>query len=332
MYMENAEKVLAGFEALKIGVVGDFALDCYWDIEEGTGEISEETGKRAKVVKNQKISPGGCANLTLNLVSAGVGEVRLFGVVGDDMAGRELLLQLENAGADISCLTTQEKDWDTPVWSKPHLDGQEQERVDFGFYRKLSDSSRKSLLENMEKALPWLDCLILNQQLPHPLLDEEMISELDKLAEKFPDKIFVADCRRYIDRFSRVALKINDICLARLDRKLAQEEPVDTPDRDYVIEAIKRNFSSYPRPVVVTRGANGALVYDSGKITEVMSVLVMGETDTVGAGDTMHAVYSASLAAGCGAGQAAQLGNWGGCYHGKEAETDWYGLFRRDPE
>ena len=59
MNQEIFKKVLPGFSGLKIGLLGDFAIDAYWILEDSLGEISVETGKQAVVVRSQRYSLGG---------------------------------------------------------------------------------------------------------------------------------------------------------------------------------------------------------------------------------------------------------------------------------
>ena len=59
MKAEDVKTILAGVDKLKVGVLGDIALDAYWMLEDGVGEVSVETGKQALVVRLQTYSLGG---------------------------------------------------------------------------------------------------------------------------------------------------------------------------------------------------------------------------------------------------------------------------------
>ncbi len=309
--MQVAEiKALTGrFPGLSVGVIGDFALDAYWMLEDGVGEVSVETAKRALVVRSQRYSPGGAGNIVTNLAALGVGKIKVFGVIGRDIWGgclRDLLGAL--APADLSSLLCQESEWDTPVWAKPHLAGDEQRRLDFGFYNSLDQTVYNALIGNLRAAMPGMDALIVNQQLPNPLLQGKMIEAVNALAAEFPEKIILVDCRLDIDKYRGMLIKFNDESLVRASG--GEVAPGAAVGIDELSASLESAWKEYPRPILVTRGRKGSLVYEKGRMTEVPAVLVTGPVDPVGAGDTMVAAFIAALAAGADTPAAAELGNW----------------------
>ncbi len=309
MQVEEVKALTGKFPGLSVGVLGDFALDAYWMLEDGVGELSVETGKRALVVRSQSYSPGGAGNIVTNLAALGVGRVMAFGVIGRDIWGGKLHDLLDALGpVDLSALLRQETNWDTPVWAKPHLEDQEQRRLDFGFYNSLDNSVREALLASLRAALPKLDALIVNQQLPNPLMQGGMIEAINALAAEFPQKAILVDCRLDISRYRGMLLKFNDESILRAS---GQEVAPDTQiGIDELRGALESTWKDYPRPILVTRGRRGSLVFETGRLTEVPAALVTGPIDPVGAGDTMVAAFSVALAAGATTPVAAELGNW----------------------
>ena len=310
MKAEDVKTILAGVDKLKVGVLGDIALDAYWMLEDGVGEVSVETGKQALVVRLQTYSLGGGGNIITNLCALKVGAVKAFGVVGQDIFGVELVRLLEGRGVRTAGMITQSESWDTPVWAKPHLHDEEMRRFDFGFYNELAENTRRELLESVERALPELDALIVNQQLPRPLAAGKMIEELNKLAARFPEVLFIADCRVALRSYCGMTMKFNEISLARDHRGLGPDDPVDSVGREEIFAALNEHFSESTRPVIVTRGSRGAIVYEHGKPQEIPGVFVTGPVDPVGAGDTMLAAVTVTLAAGNPAATAVEIGNW----------------------
>ena len=122
MREEIFKKVFPKFSGLEIGVLGDFALDAYWMLEDKLGEISVETGRQAFVVRSQRYSLGGAGNILANLAALGVGRIEAFGVMGDDLFGRQLAEEFAALGIDTRGMIPQAENWQTPVWAKPHLD------------------------------------------------------------------------------------------------------------------------------------------------------------------------------------------------------------------
>jgi len=57
------EDLLARFPALHIGVIGDFALDCYWTVDPAAELPSVETGKPTRPVAEQELHLMGTADI-----------------------------------------------------------------------------------------------------------------------------------------------------------------------------------------------------------------------------------------------------------------------------
>ncbi|MEA2062542.1 MAG: PfkB family carbohydrate kinase [Gemmatimonadota bacterium] len=312
MKPEQVKEILEGAGRMKIGVLGDFALDAYWMLEQAVGEFSVETGRQALVVRKQSYSPGGAGNIVANLAALGEGRTSAFGVLGTDLFGSELLRQLEEAGVQTGGLIRQEGSWETPVWAKPHINEEEIERLDFGFYNKLAESTRKKLIQALEQALPELDALIVDQQLPHPLMNQDRMSDvLNRLAARYPEVLYISDYRQEIHACRGMALKFNEYSLMRQHLGLGPDEPLEAAGGyDELVAALESLFGDWDKPILVTRGPKGTIVYESGTATEIPAAFVPGEIDPVGAGDTMLAAFTACLAAGCDTCAAAEIGNW----------------------
>ncbi|TFH16069.1 MAG: carbohydrate kinase, partial [Lentisphaerales bacterium] len=88
----------ARFDSLRIGVLGDYCVDAYWLLDETAVELSLETGRPTHAVCAQQYSLGGAGNVAHNLAALGVGAVRAFGVVGDDVFGREMIRLMDRVG------------------------------------------------------------------------------------------------------------------------------------------------------------------------------------------------------------------------------------------
>ncbi|OGG01787.1 MAG: hypothetical protein A3F83_04700 [Candidatus Glassbacteria bacterium RIFCSPLOWO2_12_FULL_58_11] len=308
---ELAGKIFARLPKLHIGVLGDFAVDAYWMLEDSVGEISVETGKRAMVVRSQRYSPGGAGNIMTNLAALGAGGLEAFGVVGEDVFGKLLIETLDKLGVTTGGMLIQSENWDTPVWAKPHLEGEEQRRLDFGFHNRIAEATRKKLFETLAARLPGLDVLIINQQLPNPLVTGKLIERLNKLTAEFNNKIFVVDCRDNIDLYRNAVLKIDQSSLNRRYRGVESLYPDEQVfDRQETATALEALFASRDKPVVLIRGRRGCMVYENGQCAEVPAVFITGPVDPVGAGDTMLAALTVALAAGAKIEEAAGFGNY----------------------
>jgi len=95
-------------------------------------EVSVETGLQAEAVARHNYSTGGAGNIVANLAALKPDTIKVIGVVGNDIYGRELSAQLKDLGANVSSLTIQDEDFDTYTYTKKYYGEKEDPRIDFG--------------------------------------------------------------------------------------------------------------------------------------------------------------------------------------------------------
>ena len=308
MNPESLKEVLEKIQTTKIGVVGDFCLDAYWFIDESKTEISIETGKPTTPVRRQKYSLGGAGNVASNLTALGVRDVRAFGVIGNDPFGTEMIALLNSNGIDSRNVLTQENDWSTHVYIKPHIGDEEQSRIDFGNFNILSDETAERLIANLRVELHEVDLVIINQQVASGIHTPWFRQKLKEVIKQFSEKIFITDSREFTDEYGGAYRKMNDREAARLcSVHLASGESLSYTE---LINAAERLYDRYMKPLFITRGDRGSIVTDDKGILEIESMMITGRTDTVGAGDSYLAGVASALAAGFNPGTAGRLGNF----------------------
>ena len=308
MNPESLKEVLEKIQTTKIGVVGDFCLDAYWFIDESKTEISIETGKPTTPVRRQKYSLGGAGNVASNLTALGVRDVRAFGVIGNDPFGTEMIALLKGKGIDSRNVLTQENDWSTHVYIKPHIGDEEQSRIDFGNFNILSDETAERLIANLRVELHEVDLVIINQQVASGIHTPWFRQKLKEVIRQFSEKIFITDSREFTDEYGGAYRKMNDREAARLcSVHLASGESLSYTE---LINAAERLYDRYMKPLFITRGDRGSIVTDDKGILEIESMMITGRTDTVGAGDSYLAGVASALAAGFNPGTAGRLGNF----------------------
>ena len=298
-------ELLDRIRGVRIGVLGDFCLDAYWQLDAGTAEPSLETGKPTRAVRSQRYTPGGGGNVASNLASLGCTTVRAFSVIGPDMFGRELGSLLRERGIDTSALVTQERGWETPVYAKPYLKETEQERIDFGRWNSMSPEAESAMCTRIRSALPGLDALIVNQQLANGVHSHAMIRTLNECAREHPLIPFILDARTMSDSFRGMICKLNAAEASRLAAGTSGGSGSPAALRSYARTIGARSG----KPVFVTRGAEGILLFDGEGFTDLPAVRVTGPVDTVGAGDATVAAIGATLAAGGTLPEAGGMGN-----------------------
>ena len=300
--------ILGRIAGARVMVLGDYCLDVYWFVDSTRSEKSLETGLMTHPVREQRYSLGGAGNVVSNLVAAGCRSVHALGVVGHDPWGHEMIRLLENLGANTEGMITQEQHWATLAYNKPHIEKKEANRFDFGNFNALSPDRALALLEFCRARIPATDVVIVNQQVRQGIHTDVLREGLTALMNEYRDRIFIVDSRHYSDSYSGAHMKINDHEAARLSG--IPRSPEEMVLREEALSAARTLFARLGKPVFVTRGSRGIVVADQCGLCEIPGIQVLGQTDTVGAGDSALAGISLALAVGCSTTEAAQLGNF----------------------
>lgn len=298
--------LLARLAEVRIGVVGDFALDCYWQVVPDAATTSVETGKATRPVSEQRYAPGAAGNVAVNLRALKCGTVKPFGVIGNDPWGHALRRLMQAQGIDDSGLIEQDEGWSTNAYVKPLVKGVEQARIDFGDFNELSARSSDRLLDRLSQAMPRLDILVINAQARSGIHTERLRRGLAGLIAASEGCRFIVDSRDSEGLYEGCALKINDFEAARHCGLPHGEEGVARSD---LLTAAETLYARQGHPLFITRGAEGILVYDDAGATEIPAPCCCGEIDTVGAGDAALAGIAAATAAGATPCDAAVVGN-----------------------
>lgn len=299
------QAVFQRFASLKVGVIGDFAIDLYFTLQTKTGELSLETALEVFWGSRPSASLGAAGNVVQNLVALGVSDIQVIGCVGNDLFGREMQHLFRSLGVQTQHLQVLDQNWDTCLYTKPNLNGQEANRIDFGIANTLDDTVFTDLITGLEKALPNLDVLIINQQFANPLLATHRATVLNDLIARHPNVRFLVDMRDVGKLVRQATLKVNTAELAKF---LAIEAP-EHPDLDWCIQQGNTFREQSGGSLLITRGHDGILHLDDAGAQLVAGLPLQGELDTVGAGDTVVATWAACIGAGATPEQALSIAN-----------------------
>ncbi|MCK5134681.1 MAG: hypothetical protein KAR19_02750 [Bacteroidales bacterium] len=307
MTQARIHEILKKISSVKIAVYGDFCLDAYWQMDPDGSEVSVETGLQAEAVARHNYSPGGAGNIVANLAALKPGAIKVIGVVGNDIHGRELSAQLEVLGADVTSLTIQNEDFNTYTYTKKYYGEKEDPRIDFGLKNRRTKETDVEILRNLQFALENYDALIFNQQVSGSITNRDFIDRANELFEKYDDKIVVLDSRHFNTKFRNVYRKANEIETAVLNG-------LDVNPQDYIsFSEIKKHgakvYEKNKKPIFVTCGARGIVSIDATGITEIPGIQLLKRLDTVGAGDTTISALTLCLAAGIPPSEAAAFAN-----------------------
>ena len=315
MNQARLDELLDRFPHIHVLVVGDFFLDRYLIIDRQLREVSLETGLEAYQVVEIRCSPGAAGTVTSNLRALGV-KVTALGVIGEDGQGYELKRGLTERGVDIKPLIERSNRF-TPTYTKPMVresDGREHEiqRLDIKNRSPLPAEVEDLVIGRLRALVPQVDGVIVADQVPETncgVITDRVRTEIGELALRHPGVVFAADSRARIGLFQHVIVKPNAreaILAVRPDWSgKANDESELELARESGAELFRRNR----KPVFLTVGAQGILLFTEAGCERVPAVPVSGEIDIVGAGDSVMAGIVSALCSGAEPGEAALLGN-----------------------
>jgi rfaE bifunctional protein kinase chain/domain len=290
--------ILALFSGLHIGVIGDLALDAYWYADMTRAFLSRETPHFPRPVISESYTCGAGANVADNVKALGVGHVTVLSVLGDDWRG--VLLQRVMAQQDIDCtqlLVSSQRF--TTAYIKPILMGyeskQEDARIDFENNSPLTEALEYKLLDVIKQNLPALDAVVIADQLEvNGIVTSRVREGLNILASEHPNKLFVVDSRARIGSFDHMILKPNkQEAMGAIDADI-DPDTASFDDWGQVAGILSHRTT---RPVFLTLGEQGVLVYADGHVRHCPAGPTHPPVDPVGAGDTFIAAISAALTA-----------------------------------
>ena len=315
--VDRLQHLLAQIRTVRIGVLGDFFLDKYLDVDEQLAERSVETGKVAHQVIRQVCSAGAAGTVVNNLAALGVGSIEAIGVIGDDGSGFELRRALDQVRCRHEWLLS-DPALMTPTYLKPRncdvagLAG-EHSRYDSKNRCALSDDMIARMRESLEQAGEQVDAVMVVDQIDSAegaVMQPAMREVLNVWSQQHPCKTVCIDSRFHIREFGgnpewgATVLKPNQYEVLGI----RFPEPGQMVDEAGLWRAVEELHAQRAAAVICTLGARGVLVCDAGKSQLIPGVSVSGPIDTTGAGDSFSAAMVATLAAGGTATEAATLG------------------------
>lgn len=299
MTPERLDALAQVFPQLKVGVVGDFCLDRYLDIDPALNELSIETGLPVHNVVQVRAMAGGAGTVLNNLVALRVGIIPAIGFCGEDGEGFELRRDLQTkAGVYLDHFLTT-RDRRTFTYCKPmlHRKGEpplELNRLDSKNWTPTPEPVQQQIIASLEAILPGLDALIVLEQVDRietGVITSLVLKALDRLQR--PGLLILADSRRGLGNYPDFVYKMNS---AELRRLVASGH--DLPIAEIAQQASELARRKNKR-VFVTLSEKGLLGAEpTGEVECIPALPLRGPIDVVGAGDCVTANLVAALAAG----------------------------------
>jgi rfaE bifunctional protein kinase chain/domain len=299
----NTADILGGFQKIAALVVGDICLDYWCTYDPALAEPSRETGIPRVGVMGSYVSPGAGGTVANNLAALNAYRVAVLGVIGDDGHGFELARAMRERGISLELLI---RDSRLPTFTYTKLINAETgvedlPRVDFIPFRPLPEQLERQVMTRLESAIGGFDVVLIADQAETEyggVITPNMRQLLRNLARKHPDKVIWADSRRRTEHFRGVTVKPN-----RQEADEACLRLFGTIDYQRLRQRLETKL------LVVTRGAEGAVVVEPGRETAVPAVAVEKPVDICGAGDSFSAGAALALAATGSALDAVRFGN-----------------------
>ncbi len=308
-------RILDTFPELRLGVIGDFFLDAYFDCDPRLNEKSLETGRTCYQVVRTRRQAGAAGTVAANLAALGIGQVDAVGFCGDDGEGYELRRAMTGLGLSLEGFFCR-PDQHTPTYGKPcYVDAtrrsipvtQELERLDIKNRRTAPRDLQELLIAHIRRQLPgWHGAIILDQ-VTEPdcgVVTSRVRRFLVDQARRLPGKVLLADSRQRIGLFRHLIVKPNQFEAAQ-----ALGETLRRPSLRASTEHARALSRRTRQPVFLTLGERGILVARGEQVERFAAFRVAGPIDPVGAGDSTGAALVASLSAGADLKEAALIAN-----------------------
>lgn len=290
-------RVFSQISPHKVLVAGDFLLDTY---TMGTSKrISPEAPVPVVHVRDVSHRPGGAGNVALNLVSLGL-EVAVLGRAGRDDSGEQLRKRLQDEGIGLDALVFQ-NGYKTPIKNRIIASNQQMVRIDYEDIVPLADDAEEEVLHLLPSLLDDIKVVAISDY-GKGFLSRRVLSEL--ISQAKAREIPVITDPKGMD-FS----KYSGSTLIKPNEKEALEAAGlgERADIGLVATTI---FQQCPcDELLITRSENGISYFTQNGDRGDFPVKVRQVKDVTGAGDTVLAVLTFSLANGFPMEMACRLAN-----------------------
>ena len=290
---------ISKFKSRKVLVVGDLMIDEYvWG---RVDRISPEAPVQVVAVSDEDYTLGGAGNVVNNLTALGAA-VQTIGVIGTDNNGQLLLKKLQSLKAGTAGVIA-EKGRPTTIKTRILADHQHVLRIDRETRRAIVGDTFTKLSDAALALVPAAEVVLVSDY-GKGLITKEFLAHLVRCAYQKTIPVIVdpkgADYSQY-----------NGVSLVTPNRKEAElasgVEIIDTASLHKAGSAILKKTEI--ERVLITLGKDGMVLFEKGREPFKITAEARQIFDVSGAGDTVAAVLSLSLAAGADYRQAMTLAN-----------------------
>jgi D-glycero-beta-D-manno-heptose-7-phosphate kinase len=281
----------------KVLVLGDFMLDVYTLGE--VDRISPEAPVPILRVTHENRCPGGAGNAILNLVSLGM-EVLAVGRLGDDPAGKIFLEELSKEAIN-TCGILIDPSFQTPLKNRMIASGQQIVRIDYEHTTPMTDTLEEAFFAILPNLLQDVKVIAISDY-AKGFLTSRLLSFVIEIASNRSIPVIVDPKGMDFKRYKGATLIKPNLSEAILAAGLGREATLDD-----IAARILENINV--ENLMITKSKEGISVFARNQPRQDFSAYVHEVKDVTGAGDTVLAVVTASLANQLTLSEAAILAN-----------------------
>ncbi len=308
MKKKRLTQIVDKFCDMRIAVVGDLMLDVY--IWGKASRISPEAPVPVVQVKKKSSCLGGAANVMRNVATLG-GKVKAYGVIGQDIAGKEMKKLFETYNIDPASLSV-DKSRRTTKKERIIASAQQLLRVDFEDTEKLDDIIRQEIIVELKKLIDSkaIDAIIF-EDYGKGVLTEEMLTQIIASAK---EKNIITS----LDPKPGHLLKVKGLTVMKPNRNEAfaitgmfSQENGITVEEDKQLHAVAAQLLQEWEPdyLIISLAAQGMALFRKDKEMVVIPTRAREVYDVSGAGDTVIAAFTLALSTGADPVEAAEIAN-----------------------
>ena len=286
-------KNLINFSDSNILVVGDLMLDKY--IYGDVFRISPEAPVPVVKALKEEYRVGGAGNVAINIASIGA-NVSLMGIVGNDKEGKNLISILKSK--KIKCILETAKI--NKTHTKLRIISKNQQLLRIDSEEDFCSSSQDSIFSNFKKHIDEFDAVIFSDYGKGTLLN---IKKLIKIAKQKNKLIFIdpkgSDYSKY-NGATYITPNTNEF-----EQVVGEcSEEIDTYKS---AKRLKKHFNI--DNILLTRGEKGMTLFTKDNQMIHQDTKAKSVYDVTGAGDTVIAVFAASISSGYSVKESMKLSN-----------------------
>ncbi|WP_082717237.1 MULTISPECIES: D-glycero-beta-D-manno-heptose-7-phosphate kinase [Burkholderia] len=282
----------ANFSSAKVLVAGDVMLDRYWFGD--TRRISPEAPVPVVLVRDVRTTPGGAANVAVNVANLGA-KTMIMSVVGADAAGDDLVELLQKS--NIRCGFHRDSRFQTTIKLRLLARGQQVVRADFE--ERPDHELLLPLISSFEAALDGYSVVVFSDYGKGGLAH---LRTMMQMARK-QGKIVLVDPKGadYSPYEGATLLTPNR-------EEFAMVVGTPSSEADFESKAFALRDRLGFKALLVTRSEEGMSLFIDDRHIRIPAQ-AREVYDVSGAGDTVIATMAVALGAGCGMEDAAHVAN-----------------------